>query len=304
MGLAHRANLPASALPHGDERRVGIARAVAVGPKFLLLDEPAAGLDDAESLELTQTIASLRDELGCGVLLVEHDMRIIFRVCERIQVLDYGKSIAVGAPQEIREDQARGRGLSRCEGGTDCSGSLTSPCTTGGSQPSSNSRSRSTRGSSSASSATTARASRRRCGRSPACSGRARARSCSRASSIVGLSPDADRPARHRARAREPADLRPADRRREPPDRHGRPEGQKAGRGRHQEDLRALRGSRRPLRPRRVDALGRRAAAARDRAGPPLAAEAAPPRRADTRARAADRRPGVRDTRGAEARRA
>jgi ABC-type branched-subunit amino acid transport system ATPase component len=105
MGLAHRAHLPASALPHGDERRVGIARAVAVGPKFLLLDEPAAGLDDAESLELTQTIARLRDEFGCGVLLVEHDMRIIFRACERIQVLDYGKSICVGTPQEIREDR-------------------------------------------------------------------------------------------------------------------------------------------------------------------------------------------------------
>lgn len=105
MGLSHRAHIPASALPHGDERRVGIARAVAVGPKFLLLDEPAAGLDDAESLELTQTIASLREEFDCGVLLVEHDMRIIFRVCERIQVLDYGKTIAVGTAEEIRNDR-------------------------------------------------------------------------------------------------------------------------------------------------------------------------------------------------------
>jgi branched-chain amino acid transport system ATP-binding protein len=104
-GLRHLAGLPASALPHGDERRVGIARAVAAGPKFLLLDEPAAGLDDAESLALTETIAKLREELDCGVLLVEHDMRIIFRVCERIQVLDYGKSIAVGAPQEIRTNK-------------------------------------------------------------------------------------------------------------------------------------------------------------------------------------------------------
>ena len=102
LGLAHLARLPASALPHGDERRVGIARAVAVGPRFLLLDEPAAGLDDAESLDLTKTIARVRDELGCGVLLVEHDMRIIFRVCEQIQVLDNGKTIAVGLPEEIR----------------------------------------------------------------------------------------------------------------------------------------------------------------------------------------------------------
>jgi branched-chain amino acid transport system ATP-binding protein len=105
MGLQKVARLSASALPHGDERRVGIARAVAVSPTFLLLDEPAAGLDDAESLTLTKTIANLRDELGCGVLLVEHDMRIIFRVCERIQVLDHGKSIAVGSPEEIRTDR-------------------------------------------------------------------------------------------------------------------------------------------------------------------------------------------------------
>jgi ABC-type branched-subunit amino acid transport system ATPase component len=105
LDLRARASLPASALPHGDERRVGIARAVAAGPKFLLLDEPAAGLDDAETLELTEAIARLRDELDCGVLLVEHDMRIIFRICERIQVLDHGKSIAVGAPEEIRTNK-------------------------------------------------------------------------------------------------------------------------------------------------------------------------------------------------------
>ena len=103
MRLAH---MPVSALPHGDERRVGIARATAVQPKYLLLDEPAAGLDDDESLALTETIAEVRDELGCGILLVEHDMRVIFRVCERIQVLDYGKSIAVGLPEEIRENKA------------------------------------------------------------------------------------------------------------------------------------------------------------------------------------------------------
>ena len=108
--------MPAAALPHGDERRVGIARAVAVAPRFLLLDEPAAGLDDAESRSLTQTIADIRDQLGCGVLLVEHDMRIIFRVCERIQVLDYGKSIAVGSPEEIRHGQASRRRLPRREG--------------------------------------------------------------------------------------------------------------------------------------------------------------------------------------------
>jgi ABC-type branched-subunit amino acid transport system ATPase component len=102
LGLARMGNMQASALPHGEERRVGIARAVAVGPKFLLLDEPAAGLDDRESLQLAETIAQLRDDVGCGVLLVEHDMRIIFRVCERIQVLDFGKPLALGEPGEIR----------------------------------------------------------------------------------------------------------------------------------------------------------------------------------------------------------
>ncbi|HZR93967.1 MAG TPA: ABC transporter ATP-binding protein [Gaiellaceae bacterium] len=105
LGLQHLAKLPASALPHGEERRVGIARAVACSPRFLLLDEPGAGLDDAESLQLAENIATIRDQLGCGVLLVEHDMRIIFRVCERIQVLDYGKSLAVGTPQEIRQNR-------------------------------------------------------------------------------------------------------------------------------------------------------------------------------------------------------
>jgi branched-chain amino acid transport system ATP-binding protein len=105
LGLRAMANLPASSLPHGEERRVGIARAVACSPKFLLLDEPAAGLDDTESLQLAETIAGIREQLGCGVLLVEHDMRIIFRVCERIQVLDYGKSLAVGSPDEVRQNK-------------------------------------------------------------------------------------------------------------------------------------------------------------------------------------------------------
>jgi branched-chain amino acid transport system ATP-binding protein len=105
LGLGHLARLPASSLPHGDERRVGIARAVACLPRFLLLDEPAAGLDDRESLQLAESIAGIRSDLGCGVLLVEHDMRVIFKVCERIQVLDYGKSLAVGSPEEIRLDK-------------------------------------------------------------------------------------------------------------------------------------------------------------------------------------------------------
>jgi branched-chain amino acid transport system ATP-binding protein len=105
LALDHFARVYASALPHGEERRVGIARAVAVAPRFLLLDEPAAGLNDAESEELAQTIVRIRDDNGCGVLIVEHDMKVIFGVCERIQVLDYGKTVAAGVPEEIRTDR-------------------------------------------------------------------------------------------------------------------------------------------------------------------------------------------------------
>jgi branched-chain amino acid transport system ATP-binding protein len=105
LALDHLARVYASALPHGEERRVGIARAVAVAPRFLLLDEPAAGLNDAESEELAQTIVRIRDDNGCGVLIVEHDMKVIFGVCERIQVLDYGETVAAGLPEEIRTDR-------------------------------------------------------------------------------------------------------------------------------------------------------------------------------------------------------
>jgi branched-chain amino acid transport system ATP-binding protein len=105
LHLDHLERVYASALPHGEERRVGIARALAVTPRFLLLDEPAAGLNDAESEELARTIVRIRDDNGCGVLVVEHDMKVIFGVCERIQVLDYGKSVVAGAPEEIRTDR-------------------------------------------------------------------------------------------------------------------------------------------------------------------------------------------------------
>lgn len=111
----------AAALPHGLERRVGIARAVAVAPRFLLLDEPAAGLDDVESHALIATIDRLRSELRCGILVVEHDMRVIFGVCERIQVLDDGKTIASGSVSEVGADErvreaylgSRGQGIAR-----------------------------------------------------------------------------------------------------------------------------------------------------------------------------------------------
>lgn len=104
LHLAERADLPAAALPHGEERRLGIARALATTPRFLLLDEPAAGLDEAESDELLLALAAVRDDFSLGLLVIEHDMRLIMQLCERIQVLDYGKTIAIGNPSDVRRD--------------------------------------------------------------------------------------------------------------------------------------------------------------------------------------------------------
>jgi branched-chain amino acid transport system ATP-binding protein len=106
LRLEERAGVAASDLPHGDQRRLAIARALAARPSFLLLDEPAAGLDEGESDELVVALAALRDAFGTGLLVIEHDMRLIMGLCEEIQVLDHGKTIALGAPEEIRRDTA------------------------------------------------------------------------------------------------------------------------------------------------------------------------------------------------------
>jgi branched-chain amino acid transport system ATP-binding protein len=106
LNIKHLALESAGNVALGDERRAGIARAVATKPDMLLLDEPAAGLDEDETAELSLTIVDLCRELGCGVLLVEHDMSVIFGVCEWIHVMDSGKTIAVGTPQEIRTNPA------------------------------------------------------------------------------------------------------------------------------------------------------------------------------------------------------
>jgi branched-chain amino acid transport system ATP-binding protein len=89
-------------LPYGDQRRLEIARALASEPKLLLLDEPTAGMNPAETLQMTQLIAHLRDALGLTVLLIEHDMKVVMGVSERITVLDHGEKIAEGTPLEIR----------------------------------------------------------------------------------------------------------------------------------------------------------------------------------------------------------
>jgi branched-chain amino acid transport system ATP-binding protein len=104
LGLAEKANLPAAGLSYGEERRVGLARALAVEPRFLLLDEPAAGLAPAEADELRRLIAELRGRYGCGVLVIEHNMALVMNLCDRIHVLDGGRTIAAGAPADIRAD--------------------------------------------------------------------------------------------------------------------------------------------------------------------------------------------------------
>src|SRR5262249_22670893 len=92
----------ATSLPYGNQRRLEIVRALATRPKLLLLDEPAAGLNPQESIELMNLIRSIRDRFKLTILLVEHNMKVVMGICERIQVIDYGKSIALGLPQEIK----------------------------------------------------------------------------------------------------------------------------------------------------------------------------------------------------------
>jgi branched-chain amino acid transport system ATP-binding protein len=104
LGLAARAGESASALPHGDERKLGVARALATEPRFVLMDEPAAGLTEAEVPELAAVVRSVRDEHGAGVLLIDHNVTLILDVCDRIQVLDQGRTLAEGTPDEIRKN--------------------------------------------------------------------------------------------------------------------------------------------------------------------------------------------------------
>jgi len=104
INLIDRADDPAGALPYGDQRRLEIARAMCVDPVLLCLDEPAAGLNPRESAQLTALLRSIRDDDGVSVLLIEHDMSVVMQVSDHVVVLDYGRKIADGAPQEVRED--------------------------------------------------------------------------------------------------------------------------------------------------------------------------------------------------------
>jgi len=93
-----------TSLPYGNQRRLEIVRALATRPRLLLLDEPAAGMNPSEQDDLLNLIRQIRDRFGLTILLVEHNMKVVMGVCERIQVVDYGKSIALGLPAEIRND--------------------------------------------------------------------------------------------------------------------------------------------------------------------------------------------------------
>jgi branched-chain amino acid transport system ATP-binding protein len=102
VGLTPYAGSPAAALAHGDERRLGVARALATEPRFVLMDEPAAGLPEAEVPGFAAVVRSVRDDHGAGVLLIDHNMSLIMDVCDRIHVLDQGRTLAEGSPADIR----------------------------------------------------------------------------------------------------------------------------------------------------------------------------------------------------------
>ena len=102
LALAKYADTPAASLAHGDERRLGVARALASEPRYVLMDEPAAGLPEAEVPDFAAVVRSVRDDHGAGVLLIDHNMALIMDVCDRIHVLDQGTSLADGTPAEIR----------------------------------------------------------------------------------------------------------------------------------------------------------------------------------------------------------
>jgi branched-chain amino acid transport system ATP-binding protein len=104
LGLTEYANRPAASLPYAHQRRLEIARALATEPQLLLLDEPAAGMNPAESDSLHRLILDLRARFRLTILLVEHDMRLVMNLCERIIVLNYGKIIAGGRPEAVRSD--------------------------------------------------------------------------------------------------------------------------------------------------------------------------------------------------------
>jgi branched-chain amino acid transport system ATP-binding protein len=105
VDLEKEAGELATSLPYGKQRRLEIARALATTPKLLLLDEPAAGMNPQESIELMNFIAKIRDQFSLTILMIEHHMQVVMGICEKITVLDYGQTIAIGNPEEIQNNQ-------------------------------------------------------------------------------------------------------------------------------------------------------------------------------------------------------
>ena len=104
VGLEEFAQADAKNLPYGKQRKLEIARALATEPKVLLLDEPAAGMNPTETQELLETIKAIQAQFAISILLIEHDMSFVMGICDRLMVLDYGRVIAEGLPEEIRND--------------------------------------------------------------------------------------------------------------------------------------------------------------------------------------------------------
>ena len=104
MGLSHRRYEVAKNLPYGEQRRLEIARALATGPKVLCLDEPAAGMNASEKTDLMRLVRSIRDKFGLAILIIEHDMRVVMGISERLLVLDHGITIAEGKPEAVRKN--------------------------------------------------------------------------------------------------------------------------------------------------------------------------------------------------------
>lgn len=105
FNLLDKADEKAANLSYGEQRRLEIARALATRPKLLLLDEPAAGMNPQETIELSKLIKWIRDTYNISILLIEHDMKLVMGICDRLVVLDYGKVIARGVPEEIKKDK-------------------------------------------------------------------------------------------------------------------------------------------------------------------------------------------------------
>lgn len=105
FSLEEYANEKADNLPYGKQRKLEIARAMATSPQLLLLDEPAAGMNDTETAELMQTIATIRERFNISILLIEHDMNLVLGICEKLNVLEYGRMLASGNPQDVIKDE-------------------------------------------------------------------------------------------------------------------------------------------------------------------------------------------------------